>query len=276
MTNKEILEIPIGEIKVSSFNPRMEETAEIGELAESLKEVGQVEPPIIRPGKEGYELIVGKRRYLAAKQAGFDKITCIVREMDDIEAALAIISENLHRKDLTAVEKSAIFKKLFDLYRPLYGEGGAIDKMCRELQLKDETVRSYIGLEELSNEAKEVARRHEISHRILRKVAPTLKDIEKKRQGEVLEFIAEKKVKKPKIARELAVRAKMRSDEEFKSVAEDLLRDVRKTAEYMISAPVPARIYEGLVRAAEDRESSKAEIIRTSLNEWLVANKYIS
>ncbi|MCJ7718764.1 ParB/RepB/Spo0J family partition protein [Candidatus Bathyarchaeota archaeon] len=110
-----IKEIELDKIRPSRLNPRLEVNIErLNELAESIKEVGLLEPIIVRPVDSEFEVVVGERRYRASQQAGLKRIPAIVREYsDDVVVQLNLI-ENIQREDLNAVEKGKVCKYLLD------------------------------------------------------------------------------------------------------------------------------------------------------------------
>lgn len=77
------------------------------ELVASVKELGVLEPLLVRPMAGGhYEIRAGARRVMAARKAGLKDVPCVVRQMDDDEAMLVTVAENMHREDLTAIEEA--------------------------------------------------------------------------------------------------------------------------------------------------------------------------
>lgn len=110
-----VKEIELKKISPSKLNPRLEVNIErLNELAESIKEVGLLEPIIVRPLTNGFEVVVGERRYRASQQAGLEKIPAIVRAYSDDEVAQLNLIENIQREDLSAVEKGKVCKYLLD------------------------------------------------------------------------------------------------------------------------------------------------------------------
>lgn len=97
-------------IVASSTNPRkhFDQTAQ-DELATSVKKFGVMQPIIVRPDGDGYELVCGERRYRAALQAGLEEIPAIIRKLSDDEAFDLQITENLQRKDINPMEESDAF-----------------------------------------------------------------------------------------------------------------------------------------------------------------------
>lgn len=110
-----IKEIELDKIRPSRLNPRLEVNIErLNELAESIKEVGLLEPIIVRPVDSEFEVVVGERRYRASQQAGLKRIFAIVREYSDDEVVQLNLIENIQREELNAVEKGKVCKYLLD------------------------------------------------------------------------------------------------------------------------------------------------------------------
>src|SRR5690606_17385648 len=88
--------------------------AQLEELKESILAHGVLEPIIVRPVEGRYEIVVGERRWRAAKLAGLDAIPAAVREMSDREAMELALVENLQREDLNPIEEAEAYKRLMD------------------------------------------------------------------------------------------------------------------------------------------------------------------
>ena len=107
-------EVPLDSITPNPRQPRtvFDEEA-LGELVHSLREVGLLQPVVVRPLGEGrYELIMGERRWRAARQAGFETIPAIVRETGDDDLLRDALLENLHRSQLNPLEEAAAYDQL--------------------------------------------------------------------------------------------------------------------------------------------------------------------
>jgi ParB family chromosome partitioning protein len=87
--------------------------AALGELAESIRSRGVIQPIIVRPKPEGrYELVAGERRWRAAQKAQLHQIPALVRELDDREVMALALIENLQREDLNPVEEARAYRRL--------------------------------------------------------------------------------------------------------------------------------------------------------------------
>ncbi len=107
--------IPVDEISPNPYQPRHKISEdEISELIESIKAKGVLQPVLVREAGEGYELVAGERRWLAAQKAGLDKIPALVVRVDDREALEIALIENLQRLDLNPVEEAIAYRRLID------------------------------------------------------------------------------------------------------------------------------------------------------------------
>ncbi|MET9519622.1 ParB/RepB/Spo0J family partition protein [Streptomyces sp. NPDC002994] len=107
-------ELPLDSIKPNSRQPRevFDEDA-LAELVTSIKEVGLLQPVVVRQlGPERYELIMGERRWRACREAGLERIPAIVRATDDDKLLLDALLENLHRAQLNPLEEAAAYDQL--------------------------------------------------------------------------------------------------------------------------------------------------------------------
>jgi ParB family chromosome partitioning protein len=106
-------------IDAISPNPRQPRTVfdeeELRELTASIKEVGLLQPPVVREVSPGrYELIMGERRFRAAKAAGLKSIPVIIRQTADNELLREALIENIHRSQLNALEEGAAYAQLLN------------------------------------------------------------------------------------------------------------------------------------------------------------------
>ncbi|HXF56636.1 MAG TPA: ParB/RepB/Spo0J family partition protein [Actinomycetota bacterium] len=110
-----LVEVPVGAIAPNPRQPRTEFPEEsLAALARSIREVGVLQPVVVRPRDGGYELVAGERRVRAARLAGLATIPAIVRDTDDTEALREALIENLHREDLAPLEMAAAFQELLE------------------------------------------------------------------------------------------------------------------------------------------------------------------
>jgi ParB family chromosome partitioning protein len=111
--SKTILYCGTEEIIPNRSQPRKHfDESKLQELAESIKEKGILEPLIVRRVDQGYELIIGERRWRAAQKAGLKEVPVLVKEIERREALEISLIENLQREDLNPIEEAEAFKRL--------------------------------------------------------------------------------------------------------------------------------------------------------------------
>jgi ParB family chromosome partitioning protein len=134
------------EVSISAIspNPRQPRThfdpVALQELVASIKEIGILQPPVVRqttPGK--YELIMGERRFRAAKAAGLKTIPVIIRQTPDNELLREALIENIHRSQLNALEEAAAYSQLLTDFNCTHDE--LAQKLGRSRPLISNTIR---------------------------------------------------------------------------------------------------------------------------------------
>jgi len=121
---EELVQLPIGSIHANSRQPRKHfEPEAISELAASIRVQGVVQPILVRPDPAGgYELIVGERRWRAARAAGLATVPAILREVEDRESLLLALVENVAREDLSPLEEARGYAVLLDEFGLTLGD----------------------------------------------------------------------------------------------------------------------------------------------------------
>lgn len=111
-------QIDIDLIEPSPYQPRTRFREEaLDELARSIKSSGIIQPLVVRPIGNRYQLIAGERRWRAAQRAGLNKVAAIVREVPDELALEMTLVENIQREDLNAMEAARAFERLMDEFQ---------------------------------------------------------------------------------------------------------------------------------------------------------------
>jgi ParB family chromosome partitioning protein len=109
------LEIPLDQIVANPHQPRKDfDPASIAELAASIKTTGIIQPIIVKPVPNGYQLIAGERRLRAAQIANLATIPAIVRDVDGFTQAQMALVENIQRQDLNAIERALAYQSLIN------------------------------------------------------------------------------------------------------------------------------------------------------------------
>lgn len=113
-TSEKIYQVlPISQIEANPNQPRTSFNDEtIRELADSIREVGVVQPVLVRRAGGRYELVAGERRLRAARMAGINNIPALVREADDGESLELALIENINREDLNPIDTARAYASL--------------------------------------------------------------------------------------------------------------------------------------------------------------------
>ena len=137
-----IIELEVDKIEVNPYQPRTHFNEEaIGELAESIKSLGIIQPVTVRKvDRNQYQLVSGERRYRAAKSIGFDRIPAYVRIANDQEALEMALVENIQRRDLDPIEIALCYQRLMDEIQLTQNQ------LSERVGKKRSTVANYIRL----------------------------------------------------------------------------------------------------------------------------------
>ena len=132
------------DINLISANPRQPrkhfDVDALNELTASIKEIGILQPPVVRQKPDGsYELIMGERRFRAAKAAGLKTIPVIIRQTPDNELLREALIENIHRSQLNSLEEAAAYSQLLTDFNCTHDELAV--KLGRSRPLISNTIR---------------------------------------------------------------------------------------------------------------------------------------
>lgn len=107
--------MPVSALQPHPHQPRrrFEESA-LDELAASIAEQGVLQPIVVRPHRQGYQIVAGERRWRAAQRARLHEVPVVVRQFDDAETLQIALVENIQREDLNAIEEAQAFHRLIE------------------------------------------------------------------------------------------------------------------------------------------------------------------
>lgn len=139
--------IPLEKIMISSQNIRADEyfgDEEDQALVESIGSFGVLQPVIVRPVGDMFELTAGRRRLLSARESGLTEIPCVVKDVDDEEAMYISLIENIHRKDVDPVTLGRAVKRILE------GADISLGKLAKRLTIPKSTLHSWDLMNDLS------------------------------------------------------------------------------------------------------------------------------
>ena len=173
---KEVRQIPIEDIIPNRFQPRINfDEKALNELAESIKQHGIIQPLVLRPLGDKFEIIAGERRYKAATIAGLSTVPAIVTSMDDNTSAEVALIENVQRKDLTSIEEAKSYKNMLDRGNMTQEE------LAKKMGLSQSTIANKLRLLNLDNSVQDALMNEKISERHARALLSVSDKEEQKR-----------------------------------------------------------------------------------------------
>lgn len=231
----------LDEIRPNPFQPReVFDSAGLQELRASIQNHGILQPIVVRPADDGYELISGERRWRAARMAGLDSIPVVIREevSDDEMLELALV-ENLQRRDLDPIERARGYHSMAERL------GLTQDQVARRVGLQRSTVANHLRLLELDESIQSAlsAGRLSMGHaRALLAIPDAMQRLE----------LAHDIEREGLSVREVERRARGESESARGEQSPDALRGGRRTGEAG-AAEEPPRAIEPWARGLEER-----------------------
>src|SRR5215213_674002 len=150
--------LPVEQIQANPYQPRKAfDEDEIGHLSDSIKAHGILQPLVVRPVGDQFQLIAGERRLRAAQAAGLREVPVTVVNFDDQQVFEASLVENIQRSDLNAIEKAQGFKDYLDRY------GVTQEQLAGRLGMDRTSVSNLVNLLHLPEEVQTAVRQNQIS-----------------------------------------------------------------------------------------------------------------
>ena len=173
--NRKVVELSIDDVLPNRFQPRIKFSEDaITELSNSIKEHGVIQPIVVRPIGDKFEIIAGERRYKATCMAGLQTIPAIITDLNDKDSAEVALIENVQRENLTPIEEAISYKKILDM--------GYItqEALATKLGKTQSTIANKLRLLNLDDEVQEALLKEKISERHARSLLKlTDKEIQK-------------------------------------------------------------------------------------------------
>jgi len=268
-------EIELEKLFVGKCNVR-KDIGDIDELVESIRQVGVLEPLIVRPAPAGrYEVIVGNRRYNAAKIAGLSKVPCIVKEMSDEEAMATSLIENVQRGDITEEEIARAYSTLHNMNPKRWTQEAFARRIGKSQQWVSGIIIAYQTLVKLeamglAKSMKSYPKKEEREAGIV--PVEHLKEIEYAvKSEEVKKLLSEKEIEEKRVelakevlelpmdeAKQVIDRFKMYPEKPMEEIKEEAL--ARKTG-VSLETYLPPKIARELDKIAEEKKASIEEVL---------------
>jgi len=254
--------LPLDKIEVSPSNVRKRYVEEgLDELAQSIEEMGLLQPVVVYQEGDKFKLIIGQRRYLACKKLGLNTIPALIRPVkDETQATIISFGENIHRLELDYKDKMRVAVELF-------GKLGSVKKVAQTLGVSEQTVRNYIGYAAVPAALKEMVRTKKIGATTATAIARIIPD-----ERDAVE-IAKKVIEEPSSDRRNLIIEVAKENPGKK--ASEIVRLTKKKKFSEITLNLTPRLANALEAACRSYGGEPKEIANEALEEWLVKRGFL-
>lgn len=268
----EAKEIPLKQLVLDETNVRKKGAPDLRDLEDSIEAHGILEPLIVRPrGKDRYGVVVGGRRFEAAKAVGLKVVLCLVKPLNDEEAVIESLIENIQRGDLDPQDETRAVVKLYKIYKTQTKVGQALGKSEKWVQDRLDAA----GLIETVSRAR--TRTPVEIPRDMSKVSEIARVAEKvytkpEEKAKLLDVLGEKP--REDVRRVLTVIKE--SAERGKPLApEKAVEKALKAVNVNVTVQFDSRVSRAIIKAAEQRDLSWEDIVRLGTELWLVKEGFL-
>ncbi len=282
-----VMQVELSKIFVGKTNVR-KSPGDVGDLVDSVKEKGVLEPVLARPVGGRYELVVGSRRFEAAKIAGLKRIPAVVRPMTDEEAIIVSLVENIQRKDIEPEEEYDALVALMKVNPRAYGTveqlAKAIGKSRRYVDDRINAVEAVRSIRRESGPGISVkqaplqAERKEgvlpVKHATFlhrAEEAPSVQELPRRERASKMKELAETIAPLPSPEAENVVSHFVMAPQR---PVEDIRKEVSNLRAVKLEILLDPRVADGLRRAAEERNTTMEAVASLAIHSWLRQHQY--
>ena len=256
--------IPLDRLEVSESNVRHRGiTADLDELAHSMETFGLQQPIVVVPKGDRFEVLIGQRRYLAAKQLGWETIAARIEteELSEVDAKVRSFSENIQRRELAPRDKA-------DVCRYLLSQLGSARAVAEHLGITDQTVRKWLEYAAVPEGLKALVDERRITRPLATRIAQYVGD--EARAVAIAEKIAEMQPPKEKQDRILEA-VEESPDRPFEAI---IRRAEETRVRKEITFVLPEKWATAIERASKELDLDPSDIARDATIEWLEMRRY--
>lgn len=218
-----VQEIEVSLITPNQYQPRsVFDEEKLHELAATIDEHGVIQPIVLRPLGDKYEIIAGERRWRAVSTLGWETIPAIIKPLDDDQSASIALIENLQREELTAIEEAMAYARLIDIH------GLTQESLAEKLGRGQSTIANKLRLLKLPSSVQSAILEKKITERHARALI-ILKDpvLQEKVLHEIIDKQLNVKQTENRVKRYLEKSVENKANDEKKSKRFSLSRDSR-------------------------------------------------
>jgi len=282
-----VMQVELSKLFIGKTNVR-KSPGDVGDLVDSVKEKGILEPVLVRPVGGRYELVVGSRRFEVAKIAGMKRIPAVVRPMTDEEAIIVSLVENIQRRDIEPEEEYDAIVALMKVNPRAYGTveqlAKAIGKSRRYVDDRINAVEAVRSIRRESGPGISVkqaplqAERREgalpVKHATFlhrAEEAPSVQELPRKERASRMKELAETIAPLPSPEAENVVSHFVMAPQR---PVEDIRKEVSSLRAVKLDILLDPRVADGLRRAAEERNTTMEAVASLAIHSWLRQHQY--
>jgi ParB family transcriptional regulator, chromosome partitioning protein len=274
-------EIPIKDLVDDPMNVR-HRNAPIGELEESIAHYGVLEPLIVRSKGAKFAVVIGSRRFSAARAVGLKSLPAIIKELSDEEAFVESAVENIQRETLDPTDELAVVERAYQIYADVSGVAKLFD---RSKKWVEDHLKVH-GLVEQIRASKERSGREPSSSvpiprditkmASIARAAETVYEKEPRKREALFEELKDKpREQVDRTVRRLRAVAEAEPERLARSPVKDVIKEVMEPNRLELTVEFSTQVSRGLLKAAKSRDVSEEDIVEIAVEDWLKRNRFV-
>lgn len=273
--------IPLKNLVSDSANVRKHTTV-VGELEQSIKQYGVLEPIVVRPKDGKFAVVIGSRRVAASRALGLKDVPAIIKELSDEEALIQSAVENIQRETLDPQDELAIVEKIHSIYRDVNKVASVLDRPRTWVEDRI-TIRSFQADMKAASGPGRAAGASDIQiPRDMKKVASIVRVAEKvyKQQPAKRATLVEELKDQPRDTVQRVTKHLREIDEDaIETTAARPVKDVINQALEVERLPIElefnTRLSKAIRKAATARDVAVEDVVEMAVEDWLKRNRYL-
>ncbi len=282
-----VMQVELSKLFIGKTNVRRN-PGEVGDLVDSVKEKGILEPVLARPVGGRYELVVGSRRFEAAKIAGLKRIPSVIRPMTDEEAIIVSLIENIQRRDIEPEEEYDAISALRRVNPRAYGTVEQVSKAIgKSRRYVEDRISAVEAVRNIRRESRsDITVKHAplpqerregvlpVKHATFlhrAEESPTVQELPRRQRASQMKELAETIAPLPSPEAENVV-------SHFMMAPQRPVEDIKKEISYLhavkLEILLDPRVADGLRRAAEERNTTMEAVASLAIHSWLRQQRY--
>lgn len=275
-------DIPTKDLISDSANVRHRSDGSLGELESSISQYGILEPLIVRRKGSKYAVVIGSRRFGAAKAVGLKTVPAIVKELTDEEAFIESAVENIQRETLDPADELEIVEKAHEIYKD-------ITRVARVFNRSKKWVEDHLRVHGVFEEIRQASQRpggpkagpidipRDISKMAnIARAADAVYEREPGKKQALFEELKDKpREQVDRTVRRLRAAAEEDPDAVAKRPVKEIVKEIMEPNRLELTIEFSTVVSRGVWRAAKARDVSEKDIVEMALEDWLRRSKFL-